>query len=86
MVMGVVLIVATPRLILRAEAFGQQLRLAGQGFFALIVIGTEVDHLGDDMHYRLALTFLGISLLLWGTWRVRFEVPPRTRPEHRTRE
>lgn len=86
MVMGVVLIVVTPRLVLRAEALGQQMRLAGQGFFALIVIGTEVGHLGDDMHYRLVLSLLGISLLLWGAWRMRYEVPPRTRPEHRTRE
>lgn len=85
MLMGMLLIVVTPRLVMDAEALGQKCRLAGHGVFALIVVGTEVDHIGDYAHYRLFLSFLGISLLLFGVWRMRREVPPRTR-EPRARE
>jgi hypothetical protein len=86
MLLGMVLIVFTPRLVLQAGVVGQKCRLAGQGVFALIVIGTEVDHIGDFAHYRLALSFIGISLMLYGVWRMRTESPPRQRFEHRTEE
>lgn len=86
MLLGLALIVWTPRLVLNARASGQQARLTAQCLFAMIVIGTEVDHIGDHAHYRLALSLIGVSLMLWGAWRLRYEVPPVNRPEHRTKE
>jgi hypothetical protein len=86
MIMGVLLVVWTPSLILQARAVGQQARLLGQGIFSLIVIGTEVDHIGDYANYRLFLSFLGIAIMLWGTRRLSVETSPRTRPEHRMKE
>lgn len=79
MVLGMVLIVFTPRLVLNAGTAGQRARLFGQGMFALVVIGTEVDHIGDYAHYRLIVSFIGLAVMLWGTWRIRIEDPPRTR-------
>lgn len=86
MVMGMVLVVWAPRLALEARAPGQRARLIGQGIFALIVIGTEVDHLGDYAHYRLFITFIGISVMLWGVSQLRHESPPYKRVESRVRE
>ena len=83
MLLGLALIVWTPRLVLDACAAGQRARLAGQGIFALIVIGTEVDHMGDYAHYRLFVTFLGIAAMLWGVSRISREIPPRTQVSHR---
>lgn len=86
MVLGVALIVLTPRLVFRAKALGQQCRLLGQAVFATITVGTEVDHLGDYAHYRLVLSFVGVVLMLYGVYRMKFEVPPETRSEHRVRD
>lgn len=86
MILGMVLIVFTPRLIINAGSAGQRARLFGQSMFALAVIGTEVEHIGDYAHYRLAISCIGLAVMLWGTWRIRFEDPPRTRHEKWTRE
>lgn len=87
MVLGVTIIVLTPRLMLRAVALGQVLRLGGAGCFALISIGTEVDHLGDYPHYRLFVMLLGVCLMSAGIWRMRREIPPTTHgAENRTSE
>lgn len=86
MVMGIYLIVLTPRLVFRAKAIGQQFRLLGHAVFAAVAVGTEVDHLGDYANYRLPLTFVGVCLLLYGVYRMKYETWPVTRPEYRVRD
>jgi hypothetical protein len=76
MLLGVAIIVLTPRLVLSSPSKGQKARLLGQGIFALIVIGTEVDHIGDYMHYRLVLTLIGVSVMWWGLMQLKRECPP----------
>ena len=86
MVLGVLLIVITPRLVFSAKAVGQQCRLLGHAVFASIAVGTEIDHLGDYANYRLPLTFAGVCLLLYGIYRMKFETPPETRRKYRVRD
>lgn len=83
MLVGMAVIVWTPRLVMQAPAFGQQCRLASQAMFCLIVIGTEVDHMGDYAHYRLYVSFVAVALMLYGLTRLNKETPPRTRSEFR---
>jgi hypothetical protein len=86
MVAGLVVVVSMPRLVLSSSSKGQRFRLFGQGFFALIVIGTEVDHIGDAAHYRLFISGVGIACTLYGNWQLHKEIPPHRRPEHRNLE
>jgi hypothetical protein len=83
MLIGMVVIVWTPRLVLQAPSIGQQCRLASQAMFCLIVIGTEVDHMGDYAHYRLYVSFFAVVLMLYGLTRLNKETPPRTRSKFR---
>jgi hypothetical protein len=86
MLIGMAVIVWTPRLVLESPALGQQCRLASQAMFALIVIGTEIDHMGDYAHYRLYVSFIAVALMLFGLTRLSKEIPPKTRSEFRQPE
>lgn len=83
MLIGVAIIVWTPRLVLEAPSIGQQARLASQAMFCLIVIGTEIDHMGDYAHYRLYVSFVAVSVMFYGLTRLHKEIPPKTRSEYR---
>jgi hypothetical protein len=86
MLLGMANIVWTPRLVLQAPALGQQCRLASQALFCLVVIGTEIDHMGDYAHYRLFVSFGAIAVMLFGLSRLEKEIPPKTRSEFRQSE
>jgi hypothetical protein len=57
-----------PRALLLANSGGQRARFAGQLLFALVAVGTEVDHFGDNANYRLALNVAAMALCVWGLW------------------
>jgi hypothetical protein len=77
MVMGLVLVFWSLTKFLASPSSGQRARVAGHSLAALIVIGTEVDQMGNYAHWRLGASFVCILLLLWGTARMKDETPPQ---------
>lgn len=72
---GVAVLVMLPGAIRRTTATGQHARLVSFGLFALIVLDTEISHIGDDASVRLALCATAIWLAVAGMWRMRSEHP-----------
>jgi hypothetical protein len=68
--------------ITRSTVHGQKTRFAGAVGLYLIVIGTELDRLGDTPHWRFLVAAASIPLLLWGYYQhLRHELPARNKPE-----
>jgi hypothetical protein len=54
---------------------GQRDRYMALAVFAVVVIGTEVENLGNIASYRLVLSTIGVVLAYRGLWRFRHEQP-----------
>lgn len=61
---------------LQAHTVGQVVRFGSTSLMVLVIAGTEAAHLGDDAHWRLALSLLGTGLGAWGLFAfLRYETP-----------
>ena len=68
--------------IARSDTRGQKARFAGAMGLYIVVIGTELDRLGDTPHWRFLVSVTAIPLLLWGYYKhLRHELPARDKPE-----
>lgn len=54
---------------------GQRDRYMALAIFAVVIIGTEVENLGNIASYRLVLSVVGVVLAYRGLWRFRHEEP-----------
>jgi len=59
------------------EHGGQRDRYLALAVFAFMVVGTEIENLGNVMSYRLVLALCAVALALRGLYRFRQELPSK---------
>lgn len=74
-VADVVVITQVPRALARCRTSAQRARFIAFALWALVVITTEAEHLGDGAGIRLALNVTATGYALWGMWGFRMETP-----------
>lgn len=68
MIAGLVVIVVTPTVVLRAGHWGQAMRFAALCAFCLVAVDTRMEHFGDYPSVRLLVDLLGTAAALLGIW------------------
>jgi hypothetical protein len=68
MIVGVAVVVATPRIVQRATHWGQGCRFGALAVFCLVAIDTRLEHFGDYASPRLLVDLVGTILALVGVW------------------
>jgi len=76
---GITVLIMLPTAIARTRVRGQWARLIAFGLLVLLVINTELSHLGDDASVRLGLSVAGIAFAVLGMVKMRDESPSSRR-------
>lgn len=79
---GIAVIAQVPGGLTRCHNSGQRARLIAFALWALVVITTEAEHLGDGAGIRLALNVAATAYALWGMWGFRMETPGQDAGRH----
>ena len=73
-VIGITVIL--PIAVRRSTVLGQKARIIGAGIVFIGVCGTEIEHFGDYVHWRLYFFFFASVAMTWGYWSLfRYEDP-----------
>lgn len=65
----------------RSGTLGQKARIIGSTIVFLGVFGTELEHFGDFVHWRLYFNFIAATSMTWGYWSLfRYENPAELKP------
>lgn len=72
---GVAVIVQVPTALRRCTTGAQRARFIAFALWAMTVITTESEHLGDIAGVRLALNLAATAYALFGMWGFRMETP-----------
>lgn len=79
---GIVYLLAVWVLVFRRAGVtvGQRVRFSLTILFVMVIIGTELSHYGDYVHWRLYFGTIAVSGMLWAVWSFwRRELPAQLR-------
>jgi hypothetical protein len=71
--LGLAVFVFGTQMLIRTELRGRILLTAALFAWNTASIGTEIQHLGDHVTYRLFMNLAGACLACWGMWAARAE-------------
>jgi hypothetical protein len=70
-----------PLAVKKTGTLGQKARFLASTIVFVGVFGTELEHFGDFVHWRLYFNFIASTLMAWGYWSLfRYENPAELKP------
>src|SRR5688572_11426366 len=75
------IIALAPFAVMKTGTLGQKARFIGSTIVFIGVFGTELEHFGDFVHWRLYFNFLASTTMAWGYWSLfKYENPAELKP------